>query len=79
MEAPLPQQVWIGNALNSHWRELKESIKAERGAKCEICGDVNNLDLHHMIARKNKGKDVKSNLQLICRTCHAKTPSFGRR
>lgn len=78
MDTPIPQQTWIGNAMNSQWRELKESIKAERGAKCEICGSLNNLDLHHIIARKEKGKDVENNLQLLCRTCHAQTPSFGQ-
>ncbi len=76
---PIPKPTWMGNATNSQWRELKESILAERGAKCEICGSLNNLDLHHINARKNKGKDVLDNLQLLCRTCHAQTPSFGRR
>lgn len=42
LDAPIPQQAWMGNAINSQWRELKESIKAEKGARCEICGDVNN-------------------------------------
>ena len=79
VDTPIPKQTWMGNATNSQWRELKESIKAERGAKCEICGSLSNLDLHHINARKNKGKDVKDNLQLLCRTCHAQTPSFGRR
>jgi group II intron reverse transcriptase/maturase len=76
---PLPEQVWVGNAENSQWRELKETIIAERGAKCEICGSTEKLDLHHIKARKYRGKDVVENLQLLCRKCHAQTPSFGRR
>lgn len=76
---PLPEQVWVGNAENSQWRELKETIIAERGAKCEICGSTEKLDLHHIKARKCRGKDVVENLQLLCRKCHAQTPSFGRR
>ncbi len=78
-EKPLSHRIWMGNAENVTWRELKEKIKAERGAKCEQCGSPGKLDLHHIISRKNKGKDVEDNLQLLCRTCHAKTPSFGRR
>lgn len=74
----LPEQVWKGNARNTQWRELKEAIKAERGAKCELCGSTDNLDLHHIIARRTKGKSVDENLQLLCRQCHAITPSFGR-
>ncbi len=78
-EKPLSQRIWMGNAENVTWRELKEKIKAERGAKCSQCGSPGKLDLHHITPRKNKGKDVEDNLQLLCRTCHAKTPSFGRR
>jgi hypothetical protein len=78
-ELSLPEQVWQGNAKNAQWRELKETIKAERGAKCEMCGSMENLDLHHITARKSKGKDVAENLQLLCRKCHAITPSFGRK
>ena len=76
---PIPEQVWKGNAANSQWRELKETIKNERGAKCEICGRTDNLDLHHIKARKFKGKDEPENLQLLCRSCHTQTPSFGRK
>ena len=36
-DQPLSEQVWLGNANNSQWRELKETIKAERGAKCQAC------------------------------------------
>jgi RNA-directed DNA polymerase len=78
-EKALSNQIWMGNAENVTWRELKEKIKAIRGAKCEWCGSLGKLDLHHIIPRKNKGKDVEDNLQLLCRPCHAQTPSFGRR
>ena len=78
-EKSILNKVWKGNADNAQWRELKEKIKAKRGAFCEWCGSLSNLDLHHIIARKDKGKDVESNLQLLCRTCHSQTPSFGRR
>ncbi len=76
-EVPLPNKVWLGNADNHEWRELKEEIKAERGAKCAICGGIKNLDLHHTKARRISGTDVKDNLQLLCRSCHAQTSSFG--
>ncbi len=77
-ESPIPKHTWNGNADNSQWRELKEEIKAERGSKCELCGSQENLDLHHVIARRKKGNDIKENLQLLCRSCHAQTPSYGR-
>jgi hypothetical protein len=64
-EKPISQTIWMGNAENVTWRELKEKIKAERGAKCEWCGSLGKLDLHHIISQKNKGKDVEDNLQLL--------------
>jgi group II intron reverse transcriptase/maturase len=76
-EVAIPDNVWLGNADNHKWRELKEEIKAERGAKCSVCGCTKHLDLHHMKARRTGGTDVKDNLQLLCRTCHAQTSSFG--
>lgn len=78
-EKALSNQIWMGNAENVAWRELQEKIKAIRGAKCECCGALGKLDLHHIVPRKNKGKDTEDNLQLLCRPCHAQTPSFGRR
>ncbi|MEO1432851.1 MAG: HNH endonuclease signature motif containing protein [Cyanobacteria bacterium J06632_19] len=71
------KEVWLGNVENHEWRELKEEIKAERGAKCSVCGCTKHLDLHHMKARRTGGTDVKDNLQLLCRNCHAQTSSFG--
>ncbi len=78
-ERPIQNQVWNGNASNAKWLDLKERIKAKRGAKCEYCGNVKQLDLHHIIARKHQGDDTEDNLLLLCRTCHVQTPSYGRK
>jgi RNA-directed DNA polymerase len=76
-EVPIPEYIWLGNAENDEWRELKEEIIAERGAKCAVCGCTEGLDLHHIKARRIGGTDDKENLQLLCRSCHAQTSSFG--
>ena len=41
------------------------------------CGKPGRLDTHHKQSRKQGGKDEIQNLIPLCRTCHAKTPSFG--
>lgn len=75
---PQPNTVWLGNTEDHGvWRELKESIKAERGAICAQCGSPDDLDLHHRQAKRKGGKDEKENLELLCRRCHAQTASFG--
>ncbi len=77
-ETPIPNYVWQGNAQNNEeWRMVKEEIMAERGAKCERCGNTENLDLHHIKARRYGGQDVKENAQLLCEACHVLTPTYG--
>ena len=77
-ETPLPEYVWLGNAENNEeWRKLKAEIKAERGAKCERCGNTMELDFHHLKARRYGGQDVKENAQLLCECCHVQTPTYG--
>lgn len=56
-ETPIPNYVWRGNAQNNkEWRMVKEEIMTERGAKCEQCGNTENLDLHHIKARRYGGQ-----------------------
>jgi len=77
-EAPMLDYVWLGNADNEIWRVIKAEVKAERGARCELCGSRANLDLHHIKAKKRGGADSKENAQLLCESCHIKTPTYGR-
>ena len=78
VETPIKSVVWLGNAENNEQqRELKAEVKAARGAKCEGCGSTVKLDLHHLKARRIGGQTVTANVQLLCRACHAQTPSFG--
>jgi RNA-directed DNA polymerase len=77
-EVPVPAYVWLGNAENNEvWRELKAEIKAERGARCERCGNRVGLDLHHVKARRSGGRDIKAHAQLLCEPCHVQTPTYG--
>jgi RNA-directed DNA polymerase len=74
------ERVWLGNAKNNErWREIKAEIKAEQGARCETCESTYKLEVHHMKARCQGGKDTKENAQLLCKRCHVKTPTYGSR
>lgn len=45
-------------------------------AKCELCGSVRGLELHHIIPVCAGGSDSENNLILICSGCHSKlTPT----
>ena len=38
--------------------------------KCEICGNIKNLDIHHK--DKNWKNNSLDNLKCLCRSCHTK-------
>lgn len=43
----------------------------KRGNKCELCGwNKARCDIHHRIARKDRGSDDESNLIILCPNCH---------
>src|SRR5258708_39106155 len=71
-ETPIPNYVWQGNAENNEeWRMVKEEIMAERGAKCERCGNTEYLDLHHIKARRYGGADASENTEVHAETRHS--------
>lgn len=43
---------------------------AEREAKCEICGSIKSIDVHHIDG--NFQNNEPTNLQIVCRSCHMK-------
>lgn len=45
-------------------------ILIEEYGECRICGDDRVVEAHHIIARKNGGKDTLSNVIPLCPTCH---------
>lgn len=49
----------------------KKSLKQwKRSQKCESCGSKKGLTLHHIIPKEVKGRNIKSNLIVLCRGCH---------
>jgi RNA-directed DNA polymerase len=78
-ETPIADHVWTGYAENEAWRELREEVLAQYNRQCVECGKPGRLDTHHQQSRKDGGQDEIQNLIPLCRTCHAKTPSFGGR
>lgn len=77
IEKLIANDVWMGNADNWEWRELREEVLAQYAGKCAKCGAEGWLEVHHKQPRHQGGRDRIENLILLCRACHAKTPSFG--
>lgn len=41
-----------------------------REAKCQLCGAIRNIDIHHIDG--NYGNNHSENLMVVCRSCHMK-------
>lgn len=54
-------------------KQARQKFIKERGSKCELCpyNKPEVLNVHHIIERCNGGTNHKTNLIVICPTCHA--------
>jgi 5-methylcytosine-specific restriction endonuclease McrA len=49
-------------------QKLRKQLK--QGSKCEVCGSIQNLQIHHYKPKSQGGKDEESNYIVVCSTCH---------
>lgn len=67
---PYFQPVDYNNYIKSDkWHWIREEKFKKAGYKCEICGAVKNLDVHH-VTYKRLGREKMSDLAVLCRKCH---------
>lgn len=52
------------------YQELCEQILARDGRKCQACGSMQHLQVHHMQFRSHSGDDSEENLITLCVDCH---------
>ena len=48
----------------------KEVLRRDRW-KCQMCGSMFSLEVHHIQFRSRSGEDREENLITVCATCHA--------
>ena len=51
---------------------LRQQILRRDGWRCQRCGTMSNLEVHHREFRSHSGADSEENLVTLCTTCHAK-------
>ncbi len=56
----------------NYWKQVRREVLKERGYKCELCGSVHELNIHHK-NYNHRGDELKhtADLVVLCRTCHA--------
>ena len=54
------------------YERLRQQILRRDGWRCQSCGSMSNLEVHHMKFRSHSGADSDDNLITLCTACHAR-------
>ena len=61
------KQIKLGERL---YRRLMKLVLERDGWRCQKCGSLENLQVHHKIKRSRQGDDALENLVTLCAYCH---------
>jgi ATP-dependent DNA helicase RecQ len=53
------------------YNRLRQQILRRDGWRCQSCGAMANLEVHHKQFRSQSGGDSEENLITLCGSCHA--------
>jgi 5-methylcytosine-specific restriction endonuclease McrA len=53
-----------------NYRALRKQVLARDGWRCQWCGALKNLQVHHKKSRSRLGGDTAENLITLCAECH---------
>ena len=56
----------------SEYVSLHKQVLERDGWRCQECGSLKNLQVHHLQPRSQLGGDTMTNLITLCAICHAK-------
>ena len=59
------------NKRYSRLRQKARNIYNNKG-KCELCGNTQQLQVHHILPVSQGGRNNPENLQVVCNSCHLK-------
>jgi 5-methylcytosine-specific restriction endonuclease McrA len=52
------------------YRELHRQVLERDGWRCQMCGSLQRLQVHHLKLRSRAGGDEEQNLITLCAKCH---------
>jgi len=50
---------------------LRQQVLRRDGWRCQSCGTISNLEVHHKQFRSHSGDDSGENLSTVCTACHS--------
>jgi 5-methylcytosine-specific restriction endonuclease McrA len=57
--------------LDPSYETLPQQVLHRDGWRCQSCGTMSNLAVHHKEFRSQSGNDSEENLITLCTRCHA--------
>ena len=72
--APMPGRLRLDPAA---YERLRQKVLRRDGWRCQSCGAMSNLEVHHQEFRSHSGNDVEANLITLCTACHAAAHHCG--
>jgi len=51
---------------------VRQQVLRRDGWRCQSCGSMSNLEIHHKEFRSHSGHDTEENLITLCSKCHAR-------
>lgn len=54
------------------YESLRQEILRRDAWRCQSCGTMTNLEVHHREFRSHSGVDSEENLITLCTSCHAR-------
>ena len=55
------------------YENLRQKVLRRDGWRCQSCGTMSNLEVHHKEFRSQSGDDSEENLITLCTACHHET------
>jgi len=53
------------------YESLRQQVLRRDGWRCQECGTMSNLEVHHKLFRSHSGDDSEENLITLCAACDA--------
>ena len=61
------------------YHELHRQVLKRDGWRCQLCGSMQHLQVHHLTFRSHSGADEEQNLITLCAACHEQMHGKTRR
>jgi 5-methylcytosine-specific restriction endonuclease McrA len=67
---PIQMKTPAARLETKEYAQLRTRVMRRDGWRCQSCGSIENLEVHHKDYRSQSGADVEDNLITVCSACH---------